>query len=174
MKKYSILRFKNFEKDNNDFEEIGANLKKEEIHSEIEALVGRDEAILDEDIRIVELEDQSFGIAAESVGETISDMFRDNLEDGICYDGLDFAFYEPDIDAVFEDEEVKAKMEELAELINKKANISYYTYTPWESITYKMFCILGDWESRCGNNCADDCFDWCPHYEDKLKQTKRI
>lgn len=31
----------------------------------------------------------------------------------------------------------------------------------------------GEWRSnKCQNNCGDDCFDWCPHYEDKLRRYK--
>lgn len=49
---------------------------------------------------------------------------------------------------------------ELTEFLNKfKRKIKLGEYIPPKEM---------EWRSKCQNNCGDDCFDWCPHYEDKI------
>ena len=140
MKKYMLLEFYDFDKDNNHYKEIGSLLTKEEIHEEINKTYGEKRALENPNIRVIHVENHSYGMAAEPVAEHISEYMKDNMYDEVCAGSeIDSEAYNSDIDYAFEDVEVKAKLEELVTLINNKANIKYYLFQAWDSITYSEF-----------------------------------
>ena len=136
MKKYHVLSFQSFEGAPNLWNDEGGPFTKEEV---IDYFCDCDnKPKYRSELRVAEIENKTYGVSPETLAENFSEYMKDNIYDEVCA-GSDFDsdHFEDNVDSAFKDEEVKKKIEELSELINKKADITYYNYAPWESITYE-------------------------------------
>lgn len=123
MKKYVILSFKDFENNSGIWNDEGGTYSYEEAVKESKMIDPKYK-----DIRLCEVESEKFGVSQDCLKDFISDKLYDEAGDDI------HEIYQHNIESTFNDNEVKNKLEELADLLNKKMDIKYYNFAPWEAI----------------------------------------